>query len=196
MPRPDRRRERRQELLPILAAAFAEMGYRRATTAALASRCSVQETVLYRLWPDKKKMFLAAIDHVFQRSVAVWAGLLRDEGPDGTAAEKILAHEVEHHGEFGLYRILFAGLGETDDPQIEDHLRRTYGAFQRFVRDRIEEHRRRRRGTSVPDAELAAWALLGLGTIANIGRELELFSARSRKRLLSEAGRLLLEGRS
>jgi len=196
MARPNRSEKRRDDVLPLLAAEFARAGYRRATTATLARRCGMQETILYRLWPDKKAMFLAAIDHVFARSAAVWAELLQMEGKGGTAAERILAHETEHHGEWGLYRILFAGLGDTDDPEIHDRLRTTYLAFQRFVRDRIAEHRKARRAPTSPDPELAAWALLGLGTITSIGRELDLLGGGSRGRLLREAGRLLLEGRS
>ena len=115
MPRPNKSEERRESVLPLLAAEFARGGYRRATTATLARRCRLQETVLYRLWPDKKAMFLATIDHVFARSTAVWAELLRADARGPTPAEKILAHEAEHHGEWGLYRILFAGLSETED---------------------------------------------------------------------------------
>ena len=38
--------QRRRELAPLLARAFAELGYRRATTAELAVRCGVQEKAL------------------------------------------------------------------------------------------------------------------------------------------------------
>jgi hypothetical protein len=133
---------------------------------------------------------------VFARSAGVWAELLRKDGREATAAERILAHEAEHHGEWGLYRILFAGLSETDDPEIHDRLRTTYLAFQQLVRDRIADHRKSRRARTSPDPELAAWAFLGLGTMTSIGRELDLLAAGSRKRLLREAGRLLLEGRA
>lgn len=194
MARPNKSNEHRRDLLPLLAAEFARVGYRRATTASLARCCRLQETALYRLWPDKKTMFLAAIDHVFERSAAVWAELLREDGREPTAAQRILDHEAEHHGQWGLYRILFAGLSETEDREIHDRLRRTYLAFQRLVRDRIAEHRKARRARSSPSPELAAWAFLGLGTITNIGRELDLLPGQRRKRLLKEAGRLLLEG--
>ena len=56
MPRVSRLAEKRRELLPIVARAFADLGYRRTTTAALAGSCGVQENILYRLWPDKKAM--------------------------------------------------------------------------------------------------------------------------------------------
>ena len=46
MPRPNQTLEKRRELLPVIARAFAELGYRRATTAELARRCGVRENIL------------------------------------------------------------------------------------------------------------------------------------------------------
>ena len=100
MPRTDRSEERRAELLPKVAATFAELGYRRTTTAKLAHRCGVQETILYRLWPGKKAMFLAAIGHVFDISMSIWNTTASASG-DTSPAESVLAYEAEHHGEFG-----------------------------------------------------------------------------------------------
>jgi AcrR family transcriptional regulator len=194
MPRPNRSAEKRETLLPILAEAFGSVGYRKATTAELARRCAVQETILYRLWPDKKAMFLASIDHVFERSMTIWGALLEAADAKATGAERILAHEAVHHGEFGLYRVLFTGLDEVDDDEVREHLRQTYRRFQRYIRDRIVEHRERRGLRGGVDPEAAAWAILGLGTIASIGREVGLLTTNARKDLLREVGRVLLEG--
>lgn len=195
MPRPDRTRERREELLPIVAKSFAELGYRRTTTASLARRCGVQETILYRLWPDKKAMFLASIRYVYALSEKFWISRLKSTS-GGSAAERVLAYEAEHHGETGLYRILFAGLAETDDPEIHADLRDMFLRYQKWIRRQIEGHRRGKDARRALDAELAAWAVVGLGTIANVGRELRLFPGERRTRLIADAGRLLLEGRS
>ncbi len=117
----------------------------------------------------------------------------RPANATGTGAERILAHEATHHGEFGLYRVLFTGLDEVDDDEVRRHLRATYRRFHRYIRDRIVEHRAARgiRGGVDPDA--AAWAILGLGTISSIGREVGLLSSAARRSLLSEVGRTLLE---
>lgn len=195
MPRPNRSAEKREELLPVLAEAFAEVGYRRATTAELARRCGVQETILYRLWDDKKAMFLAAIDHVYERSLTIWDGLLDAGEGKGTGAERILAHEATHHGEFGLYRVLFAGLDEVDDDEVKARLRATYRRFHRYIRDRIVEHRAARGIRGGLDADAAAWAVLGLGTISNIGREVGLLTGAARRTLLRDIGQTLLEAR-
>ena len=194
MPRPDRSVERRRELAPVLARAFAELGYRRATTAELAQRCGVQEKALYRLWPDKRAMFLAALDRVFAESEGVWEHLAGAGGRGGSTAERLLAYEAEHHGENRLYRIVFAGLSETDDPVIRDALGGLYVRFQRLIQSLIEGHRRGRKRAADLDPMLAAWAIVGLGTVANIGRELEVLKGRDRGRLLGETGTRLLGG--
>ncbi len=193
MPRPDRSADRRREIVPDLARAFVELGYRRATTAALAERCGVQEKALYRLWPDKRAMFLAALDRVFLESELKWEALVGDTARGKSGAERILAFEAQHHGENRLYRIVFAGLSEADDPVIRDALGALFSRFQRLIQDQIERHRRGKKRAGDLDAALAAWAVVGLGTVANIVRELEILKARERARLLSDTGTRLLE---
>ena len=100
----------------MLAKAFAELGYRRATTSALAKRCGLRENQLYRLWPNKKAMFLASIDYLYGFTAAKWQKLL-SQASDTSPAERILNWEGEHRGETGLHRITFAGLNEADDPR-------------------------------------------------------------------------------
>jgi AcrR family transcriptional regulator len=193
MPRPNQSPERRLEYVPVLARTFAELGYRRATTAELAGRCGVRENILYRLWPDKRAMFIAALDYVYQLSEETWDGILAQAGERASPAELILDYEATHHGEFGLYRIVFAGLSETDDPEIAEAMKRLYGRFQRFVQKQVKAHHKGVAEPAVTDPGLVAWAIVGLGTVANIGRELGLLSAPARKRLVGEVGRALLK---
>ena len=197
MPRANQTAERRREFLPIIAGAFAQLGYRRATTAKLAERCGVRENILYRLWSDKKAMFIAAIDYVYERSVEVWGQLLEEQGEDSSGAERLLEYESHHHGEFGLYRIVFAGLSETDDADIRAALAEMYRRYQRFIAGRVRDHRANGNGADgadCADASLIGWAVIGLGTVASITRELGLVSDRQRRRLLAEVGRELLAG--
>ncbi len=195
MARPNLSAARRQQLLPEVARTFAELGYARTTTAELARRCGVRENILYRLWRDKQAMFIASIDYVYQLSSEIWRSLLRPGGSMLSAAERLLRYEARHHGEFGFYRIVFAGLSETRDPEIRAAVSRMYRRFHRLLCRQVETHRKRSRGRRRPDAALSAWALVGLGTVANIGREFGLLSPGARLRLLEQAGRLLLEGR-
>lgn len=192
MPRPDMSAERRRELAPALARTFADLGYRRTTTSALSKSCVVQENILYRLWPDKRSMFIAALDFVYQLSEQTWLQLVADANGETSTAQLILQYESTHQGEFGLYRIIFAGLSETDDPQIKAALQDVYGRFQSFVHDQVNTHQGEQSKAGNPNPELAAWAILGLSTVANIGRELDLLSDDIRQRLMLEIGNLLL----
>lgn len=196
MARPSQANEKRKALLPIVARAFAELGYRRATTAELARRCRVRENILYRLWPDKKAMFVASIDYVYQQAANTWQEILGDSDDNTGAALRLLKHEASHYGESGLQRIIFAGLSETDEPEIRDALRKMYGRFHRFIRDQVAAHRNGTGKSVTPDETVAAWGIIGLGNLANIGRELGLLTDRGRKKMFGEAGRLLLDGRS
>ena len=194
MSRPDRSDAQRRRMIPILASTFAELGYRRATTAELARRCEVQENILYRLWPDKKAMFLASIEFVYDNSVAIWDRLLADDASAATVAERLLEYESDHHGEFGLYRIVFAGLTESDDPEIRAMLVGMYRRFHRFVSEQIAAHRGGTALSSSPAPEVSAWGLIGLGTMVDIARELRLVPSEGRKEIFARVGSLLLEG--
>ena len=196
MPRPSQVHEKRQKLLPIVARAFAELGYRRATTAELAKRCQVRENILYRLWPDKKAMFIASIDYVYEQAASTWREVLSETDDDGGTAARLLKHEAEHYGESGLHRIIFAGLSEADEPEIREALRKMYGRFHRFIRGQVAAHRKGIGRSVMPDDTVTAWGIIGLGNLSNIGRELGLLSVRGRRKMFGEAGRLLLDGQS
>ena len=78
MARPSQIDEQRKRLLPLVCQVFSELGYHRTTTAELAQRCGVRENILYRLWRDKKAMFLAAITDIFQTRSEQWAEILAE----------------------------------------------------------------------------------------------------------------------
>ena len=192
MARPNRSEERRRDLIHGIAAAFAELGYRRTTTAELARRCDLQEVALYRLWPDKRAMFVAAIEFVGNHTEQIWREVVDATRGRGSGAERILAHEARHLGEFGFHRILFAGFSETDDPTIKEALRSVYERLLKFIAEQVGEHRQGQKSGPLPAAALTAWALVGLGTATNLGRELGLLGDRARNQLFDTIGRHLL----
>lgn len=194
MPRPSQTDQQRKRLLPIVAKTFAELGYRRTTTAKLAKRCKVRENILYRLWASKRAMFVASIEFVYAVSADAWSEVLARPALGKSAAERLLDHESRHHGETGLQRLVFAGLSESGDPAIRDALKKMYRRFHHFISEHISVHRGLRRPGS--DVALAAWAVVGLGTLASIAHELDLLKAGQRRTFIADIGRLLIEGGS
>jgi AcrR family transcriptional regulator len=192
MSRPSTAEKRKKELLPLIAAAFSELGYRRATTAEIAARCSVQETILYRIWDDKKAMFLASIDYLFQYRLEHVREVL-DQVPPGEDALSALTENVASSlGEMGLYRIIFAALGELHDTEIRQALGELYRHNHRLVVKLLANRQDGRTHDRLKDQE-TAWAVLGMATIMNITTELELLGPRQRKAAFTQVAGALLE---
>ncbi len=59
--------ERREEILDAATELFAENGYAQADTQALAERLGVGKGTIYRHFPSKRDLFLAAVDRVMRR---------------------------------------------------------------------------------------------------------------------------------
>ena len=186
---------RSDDFLPLIAAAFVEFGYRRTTTAELARRCDVRENELYRIWPSKKQMFLAALDYVYNVSVQQWQDQVSDDGRQ-TAAEQILEHQARSRGDSALHRIVFSGLSEIDDPEIRTALAEHYRRFHEVLAGYIQDHRNCR-GIENPTIgeQQTAWALIGLASIFDIRGDLGLGSTRERRQLLKTVSESLLNSR-
>jgi AcrR family transcriptional regulator len=190
MPRASQTEQQRRDFLPIIARAFGDLGYHRATTAELARRCGVRENILYRLWVDKKAMYVAAIQYVYQSTIHIWRTQATRKGRSFSVKD-VIEYESEHLGEFGNYRILFAGLSEVEEPDIRSALMSVYKEFHVFIKRRLDASRSSSRGLPALDSTVAAWAIIGLGTISTIGRETGCISPPARRRLVKQGGSYL-----
>jgi AcrR family transcriptional regulator len=196
VPRPSQIDEQRKRLLPIVCQVFSQLGYHRATTAELAKRCKVRENILYRLWQDKKAMFLAAIDDIFQRRAETWSQLLAEHPTPEQAAAALVAYEAKHQGEFGFYRLVFTALVEADDPDIRQAITDMYRRFHDRLRKLIETNRKGCKSPAGLSADATAWAMIGLATVSNIARELELLRPRQREGMFARTAKYLMHGAS
>lgn len=182
---------RKPDFLPLIAEAFVERGYRRTTTAQLAERCDVRENELYRIWPNKKAMFLDSIRYVFEITVEQWrAGI--DPDSKLTAAEQLIAMQSRHRGDSHLHRIVFSGLSEVDDPEIRRALKKLYQQFHEVLVTYVADHRHQK-GIEAPLGDKdTAWAMIGLGSIFDIQHDLGVGSIAARREILGKATTALL----
>ena len=191
MARPSKAHERREELLPPIAEAFSELGYRRSTTADLARRCGVQENILYRLWEDKKAMFLAAIEYLFHYRLEQVHRVLK-ELPEGRDALDALIEDVANNlGKVGLYRIIHAALGELHDAEIRATLAKMYEHYRGLVMKLLAD---RGDGSAPPGLVTnrdAAWGVMSLVTMMNLASELDLVGPRQRKQIFTRVARVV-----
>ena len=196
MPRPSQIDEQRKRLLPIVCEVFSELGYHRTTTAELARRCGVRENILYRLWQDKKAMFLAAIDDIFRSRAERWGEILAERPTPEEASAALVAYEAKHQGEFGFYRVVFTALVEAQDPEIREAITGMYLRFHDLIQQLVDTSRKGEKQSPGLGADETAWAMIGLATVSNIIRELGLLRARQREAMFVATAESLIKGNS
>jgi len=191
MGRPNLLKKRKPELLMLLSRVFADYGYAGTTTAEIARACKLPENVLFRLWPNKKAMFIDAVDSVYENSVRIWKDVLAAL-PDGAdPIEHLLDYESQHIGEFGNFRIVFAGLGNCEDPELKSAVRNLYHKFHKFLVGLFSQYVKP--GKNGLSAEALAWGFIGLGTVINIANDTGLLGPKKRKTVFAKVGRALLK---
>lgn len=191
MGRPNLLKQRKPELLPKVAKTFAEYGYAGTTTAAVAQSCGLPENVLFRLWPNKKAMFIDAVEFVYDSNVRIWTEVLATLPDDANPIEFLIDYESRHIGEFGNFRIVFAGLGNSDDPDLKAAVRNLYHKFHKFLVGLFSKYVKTKKGDMSVDS--LAWGFIGLGTVINIANDTGLLGPRNRKAVFAEVGRALLQ---
>ncbi|MFO0912344.1 MAG: TetR/AcrR family transcriptional regulator [Pirellulales bacterium] len=132
---------RRDEILTVAAQLFAERGYDQADTQQLADRVGVGKGTLYRYFPSKRDLFLAAVDRAMQ--------MLREtldqvvSGPADPLDQIALAIErflgfFDEHPHFAELLIQERALfRDRKKPTYIEHREKNLGRWQEFYRSLI-----------------------------------------------------------
>jgi len=168
--------ERREALLEVALRVFTEGSYRGTTTAEIARAAGVSEPILYRHFASKRDLYLAALDHVWQKVRAAWEQALA-EAPDVRAALEAIGrgHFAVRDCKHQLSELWVQALGEAaEDTILRRHLRRHMREVHAFWVDVIRRgqeegvlHRER-------DPEAEAWIFLAGGILGMVGRRIGL----------------------
>jgi AcrR family transcriptional regulator len=168
--------ERRQALLETAIRAFSEGSYRGTTTAEIARAAGVTEPVLYRHFAGKRDLYLAALDHVWQKARATWEEALASTTDVREAFEQMgRGHVSVRDCKFQLAELWVQALGEaSEDAELRRHLRRQMREVHDFIAGVIRRgqdegvlHRDR-------DADAEAWIFLAGGMLGLVGRRVGL----------------------
>ena len=168
--------ERRLALIETALRVFTEGSYRGTTTAEIARAAGVSEPILYRHFASKRDLYLAALDHVWEKARAAWEAALA-ESPDVRAAIEAIGrgHFRVHDCKHQMSELWVQALGEAaEDAELRRHLRRHMREVHRFWVDVIR--RGQEEGVLHPerDAEAEAWIFLAGGILGMVGRRIGL----------------------
>ena len=136
---------RRGEILDVAATLFAERGYAGADTQELADRLGVGKGTLYRYFPSKRDLFLAAADRAMRRlrEYLDAAVATRDDPLEQIAAaiEAFLGF-FDEHAEFAELLIQERALfRDRKKPTYIEHREKNLGRWQQFYQALIDAER-------------------------------------------------------
>ena len=166
--------ERRRALVETAVRLFGESSYRGTTTAEIARAAGVSEPILYRHFDSKLRLYLAALDHVWELARASWETTLAGAGDACAAVETISReHMTARSPKVQLAELWVQGLTEAAE---NEELRRHLRVHMHEVHDFVAAMFRRGQEEGViapgrdPDAE--AWIFLAGGLLGMVGRRI------------------------
>ncbi len=168
--------ERRAALLETAVRVFSDGSFRGTTTAEIARAAGVSEPILYRHFPSKRALYLAALDHVWAKARARWEEALA-EAPNVHAALEAMTrgHLSVRDCKFQLAELWVQALGEAaEDPVLRRHLRRHMREVHDFMAEVIRRGQAEGSLHGDRDADAEAWVFLSGGVLGMVGRRIGL----------------------
>ena len=149
---------RREHLLETAARVFTEGSYRGTTTAEIARAAGISEPIIYRHFASKRDLYIATIEHVWEKARAGWEQAV-EASTDACAAVEAIhkGHVSVRSAKLQLAELWVQALSEaSEDPELKKHLRRHMREVHDFLADLdpsrssagddLGQARRRRRG--------------------------------------------------
>lgn len=168
--------ERRRQLVEAAIRVFTEGSYRGTTTAEIARAAGVSEPILYRHFASKRDLYLAALEHVWEKARSSWERALT-EAPDACAAVEAIGkgHVSVRSAKLQLAELWVQALSEaSEDPELRRHVRRHMREVHDFVADLIRRGQEQGAIAAERDANAEAWIMLAGGILGMVGRRVGL----------------------
>jgi AcrR family transcriptional regulator len=124
--------ERRADVLRVAVAQFAKRGYHGTSTEDVARAAGISQPYLFKMFPTKKVLFLALVQHGFERVRQAFVDATGDAVGDEALARMGLAYGelLRDRDELLLQMQAYAA---CDDPEIGEVTRREFGRLWREV---------------------------------------------------------------
>jgi AcrR family transcriptional regulator len=124
--------ERRADVLRRAVAQFAKHGYQGTSTEDVARAAGISQPYLFKMFPTKKALFIALVEHGFERVRQAFVDAVGD-----STGEEALARMGETYGELLRDRdellLQMQAYAASDDPEIGAVTRREFGRLWREV---------------------------------------------------------------
>ncbi len=167
--------ERRRALVETALRLFTEGSYRGTTTAEIARAAGVSEPILYRHFASKRELYLAVLDHVWERARSAWERALSAHADDACAAVEAMGrkHASVRDAKLQLAELWVQALSEAaEDPELRRHLRQHMREVHAFTASIIRRGQEQGSFSPERDADAEAWMFLAAGILGMVGRRI------------------------
>ena len=164
--------DRRRHLVETAIRLFTEGSYHGTTTAEIARAAGVSEPILYRHFASKRDLYLAALEHVWEKTRGAWERAM-EEATDACAAVEAIGkgHVSVRSPKLQLAELWVQALSEaSEDPDLRRHLRGHMREVHDFVADLIRRGQAQGAIAEERDADSEAWIMLAGGILGMVGR--------------------------
>ena len=156
--------QRRRLILQSAQAVFAANTYAKVGTADLAKAAGISEPALYRYFPSKKELFISTIKASGARLLEIWERLAMEVvNPVDVMWAIGLGYSDHLRSRSPVMKVLFQAISEADDPDIRRALHENFAALIDFLKENIEEAKRRGLIRQDVDTNVAAWQFMAMG---------------------------------
>jgi AcrR family transcriptional regulator len=166
---------RQQQLLDVAIHVFAQHGYAGASTQAIASAAGLSEPALYRHFPSKRALFLAAFDRASTELLESWRSIAAESASPLEAIVRIGVWYTDRLRARPDDLVLrYRSLSHTDDAELGARVRSNYRETLAFVRDLYEQAHARGLIEPSSDPRALAWLFLAIGAALDQAQLLQL----------------------
>src|SRR4029077_11440681 len=164
--------DRRRHLIETAIRLFTEGSYHGTTTAEIARAAGVSEPILYRHFASKRDLYIAALDHVWEKAKGIWEAKLLGASDVSQGLDDVgRGHFSVRDCKFQLAELWVQALGEASEGgELRTHMRRPMREVHDFAASTIR--RGQAEGSLHPDrdAEAEAWVFMAGGLFGMVGR--------------------------
>jgi AcrR family transcriptional regulator len=127
--------ERRVQLVDAAIEEFAQAGLTGASTEAIARRAGISHAYVFRLFPTKRELFLAAIDRCFDNTQETFAAAYAARDPDTPVFQALGDSYVQLIRDRARLLFQLHAYAACGDEDIRDRVRERYLALMDYVQE-------------------------------------------------------------
>ena len=158
--------ERREEILTVARAAFADTGLEGTSTELIAQRVGISQPYLFRLFGTKKQLFLASVERCFSETLETFRNAAEHGDPQLPVAHRIGDAYFEMIKNRSKLRMQMQAYTASDDPDVRAVVQRGFAALTTYVQ----------RATGFTDDQLARF--MAKGMLINVMASMDVLESR------------------